>query len=653
MAPDRVAPAVADGGAFDHVFLVDLDAQTRAVRDLHEALVVVEHPWVFDVVEQVVALVVMDAQALFLDERVVASRVQLQARRQGNRAQRAMQRQRHVVGFGHVGDLAGFGDAAGVGCIRLDDVDVAFAEHTLEIPAREKALAQSNRRAGQRRQLLQRFVVFAEHRLFDEHQFVRIKLLHQHLGHRLVHPAMEVHADADIRADRVTHGGDVGQGQVDFFEGVEELQLFGAVHFHCGETTADRFFRCPRGVCRTVATDPRIHADLVPHLTTQQIADRNAQRLALDVPQRLVDTGQGAHVDRAATVEAAAIEHGPDVFDVARVFADQVVGQFLNGSGDSVGAAFDHGLAPTGHALVGFDLEEAPARRNDEGGQLGDFHLIVSLVRCSARSAKKVLAKGFPGSDVGLGIGRHLLRCHARFEQARAEAEALDARVDEYLHVVRGDPADRRQNRSDRQHRQPGFDDCWPHLLGREHLQYVRTFGQCREGFGRRGDTRRQIQPRRFRCAQDLRIAMGHDDHLTARLFHLLDLLRSQHRSRADQAIGGQGIAQDADTFVRQRRVERYFDNAKSCRVQDFSDGGGLFGMQATQDRDQTVLRQCLFEHVRTPVRFNGMKGARSGRRPAPVATTHARWPARPRSLGQNRKRRGRGCNVCRAGNCR
>jgi hypothetical protein len=47
-----------------------------------------------------------------------------------------MQRQRHVVGFGHVGDLAGFGDAAGVGRIRLDDVDVAFAEHAFEIPAR-------------------------------------------------------------------------------------------------------------------------------------------------------------------------------------------------------------------------------------------------------------------------------------------------------------------------------------------------------------------------------------------------------------------------------------------------------------------------------------------------------------------------------------
>ena len=43
MAPDRVAPAVADGGALGDVVLVDLDAQARAVRDLHEAVVVGEH----------------------------------------------------------------------------------------------------------------------------------------------------------------------------------------------------------------------------------------------------------------------------------------------------------------------------------------------------------------------------------------------------------------------------------------------------------------------------------------------------------------------------------------------------------------------------------------------------------------------------------
>ena len=131
------------------------------------------------------------------------------------------------------------------------------------------------------------------------------------------------------------------------------------------------------------------------------------------------------------------------------------------------------------------------------------------------------------------------------------EAETFDARVDKHLHVVRGDPADRHQHRSGRQYREPGLDHRRAHLLGREQLEHVRAFGQCGERFGRRGNTRRQVQPRRFRRTQHLGIAVWHDDHLATRRFHLLDLLRRQHRAGADQAIGGQGAAQDADTFVR------------------------------------------------------------------------------------------------------
>ena len=226
----------------------------------------------------------MNAQALLLDKRVVANRIQLQARSQRNRPQRAMQGQRYIVGFGHVGDFTGFSNAAGVGGIGLDDVDVAFTEYALEVPAREQPLAQGNRGAGQRRQLFEGLVVFAEHRLFDKHQFVRVQFLHQHFGHWLVHPAMEVHADSHVGAHGVTHCGHVGQRQVDLFKAVDKLQLFGAVHLYRSKAAADRFFGRPGRIGRTIAADPRIHPDLVPHLAAQQVADRHPQRLALDVP---------------------------------------------------------------------------------------------------------------------------------------------------------------------------------------------------------------------------------------------------------------------------------------------------------------------------------------------------------------------------------
>jgi len=57
-----------------------------------------------------------------------------------------MQGHRHVIAFRHGRDLAGFGDAAGMGGIGLDDVGQPVAENLLEIPARNKPLAQRNRR---------------------------------------------------------------------------------------------------------------------------------------------------------------------------------------------------------------------------------------------------------------------------------------------------------------------------------------------------------------------------------------------------------------------------------------------------------------------------------------------------------------------------
>src|SRR5699024_1372508 len=98
----------------------------------------------------------------------------------------------------------------------------------------------------------------------------------------------------------------------------------------------------------------------------------------LDVPQGLVDAGDRAHQDGPAPVEAAAVHHGPQVLDVGRVLADQVVGELLDGGADGGRAAFDHGFSPAGHALVGLDLHEGPAGRDLVGGDGGDLHACSS-----------------------------------------------------------------------------------------------------------------------------------------------------------------------------------------------------------------------------------------------------------------------------------
>jgi hypothetical protein len=96
--------------------------------------------------------------------------------------------------------------------------------------------------------------------------------------------------------------------------------------------------------------------------------------LAGDVPQRLVDAGDGAHQDRPAPVEAGPAHDLPVVLDLAGVLTNQVVRQFVHGGGDGGGPPFHHRLAPAGDALVGLDLQEQPARRDSIRGEPGNLH---------------------------------------------------------------------------------------------------------------------------------------------------------------------------------------------------------------------------------------------------------------------------------------
>ena len=123
------------------------------------------------------------------------------------------------------------------------------------------------------------------------------------------------------------------------------------------------------GVGRPVAADPGINPHPLAHRTAKKLVDRLAQGLALDVPQRLVDAGDGAHVHAAAAVEAAPVQHGPVILDGRRVFADQVVGQLLHHRRHGVGPAFEHRLSPAADARIRVDLQEQPARWNKESGE--------------------------------------------------------------------------------------------------------------------------------------------------------------------------------------------------------------------------------------------------------------------------------------------
>ncbi|AUI60178.1 hypothetical protein BKN51_19540 [Amycolatopsis sp. BJA-103] len=74
--------------------------------------------------------------------------------------------------------------------------------------------------------------MFRENRFLDEHQPVRLQFAQQDLGHRLVHAAVEVHPDADVRADGLAHGVHVGHTAIDLVPSVQIGQFLGPVHLH-------------------------------------------------------------------------------------------------------------------------------------------------------------------------------------------------------------------------------------------------------------------------------------------------------------------------------------------------------------------------------------------------------------------------------------
>ena len=136
-----------------------------------------------------------------------------------------------------------------------------------------------------------------------------------------------------------------------------------------------------------------IGADMFAALTTEELIDRDAERLALDVPQRLLDRAHSGKDDRATALgpEGVIIHIAPQLFDAERIFAeneglDQVPDHAGGcGAADAVG---DRGLADPGYALVGRNLDKhrmQPIDRDEIDARSGDFHAVVRALGPTSR----------------------------------------------------------------------------------------------------------------------------------------------------------------------------------------------------------------------------------------------------------------------------
>ena len=258
--------------------------------------------------------------------------------------------------------------------VGLDDVHAAGLQQALEVILGKQTLAGGNGHIAGSGDLLEHLHVLAQDGLLDEHGVELFQLLGQDLCHGLVHTAVEVDGDAEILAAAFPDGGHAFQNGVHLVVGVDHLQLFGGVHLDGGKAGILALQSSSAHVVGAVAADPAVHAHVVAAGTAHELVDRGVEELALDIPQGLINAGNGAHQHAAAAVEPGAVQHSGKVLNAHGVLADEV-GLHLLDTGQNGGAvAFQHGFAPAGQALVGHDLNKAPAGTDGIGVDFNDLH---------------------------------------------------------------------------------------------------------------------------------------------------------------------------------------------------------------------------------------------------------------------------------------
>jgi hypothetical protein len=270
------------------------------------------------------------------------------------------------------------------------DVDRVPLEERTVLAQRHQALARGQAGRG---------------RLLDLQERVRVPVvvldpLHVILLEQLGDPqhalgpevVVEVQAEADLRPHRLAKGPDQA---VDRLEDLDRWRAVGRVdaareawevhgrrvagndHVRLERREAPRHDFAPQRGNVVVGLEGR-RAEKAPHArpggsavrpvephavaqrSAEELVDRHAERLGLDVPQGQLDAGHGLVRDAAAVLPDAA-QHVPvEPLDGARILTDQEIRQVLDAARDAVRAPVVAALAPAHQAAVGLDAHERP-----------------------------------------------------------------------------------------------------------------------------------------------------------------------------------------------------------------------------------------------------------------------------------------------------
>ena len=112
---------------------------------------------------------------------------------------------------------------------------------------------------------------------------------------------MKLHADVHARADLLAQSLEPLHDFLDEFHPLVVLErrarVSSQLHFH-------RVHAC-------IFAQPSVHSHAVARRTAEQLIDRHPERLALDVPQRLIDAAGDRRLDRTAAIKSSAMNRLP------------------------------------------------------------------------------------------------------------------------------------------------------------------------------------------------------------------------------------------------------------------------------------------------------------------------------------------------------
>src|SRR5207302_985166 len=125
--------------------------------------------------------------------------------------------------------------------------------------------------------------------------------------------------------------------------------------YACGLGLVTQFPRLGERPCGSVIITP--YASRI-HRPAEYLVHRQVHRLAANVPQRLINTGDRRAKHWAAAIKAADIHQLPQMLDLHRIAADNEILKVHYAGHSGRGFTFESGFSPADYALVGLEFHE-------------------------------------------------------------------------------------------------------------------------------------------------------------------------------------------------------------------------------------------------------------------------------------------------------